>query len=199
MRDLEPDQDLVERLKQGQSDAFDTFYRQYAPQVLAWAIRLGGPLIDADDVAQDVFSVALSRIHTFRGDSRLTTWLYSVTRNVIANARRRAAVRRWIGLSSIEEPVAPQAPVDDEISRRHQRRLVQEALETLSAKHREVLVLMDLEGRTAPEAAEMTGIPAGTLYSRLHYARRALVKALSRRGLGAADVLPGLPAGGRTP
>ena len=197
MRDLEPELALVERLRQGENEAFTEFYREYAPQVLAWAIRLGGPLVDAEDVAQDVFSVALSRIHTFRGESRLTTWLYSVTRNVIANARRRATVRRWIGLSTIEEPASPQGSIDDEVSRRYQRRLVQEALETLSAKHREVIVLMDLEGRTAPEAAEMTGIAPGTLYSRLHYARRALMKVLSRRGLEAEDLLPGVPVGGR--
>jgi RNA polymerase sigma-70 factor (ECF subfamily) len=62
------------------------------------------------------------------------------------------------------------------------RQLVQVALQRLNARQREVLVLSDLEGRSAPEVAEMTGVPVGTVYSRLHHARKAFAKALHAVG-----------------
>jgi len=67
------------------------------------------------------------------------------------------------------------------VERLRQRRVVQGALEQLSCKHREVLILVDLEERTAPEVAEMLGVAVGTVYSRLHHARRRFKAALEQR------------------
>jgi len=78
-------------LRRLEPDAVDRFYRDHASAVLGWVIRLGGPRIDAEDVAHQVFEVALKRLPSFRGDSAVRTWLYGVTRRVVANARRRAA------------------------------------------------------------------------------------------------------------
>lgn len=185
---------LVAALQRGDPRALDAFYRAHARSVLAWAIRLGGPRLDAEDIAQDVFAVAFRRIGSFRGESRLSTWLFSITRNVIYNARRRAAVRRMVALDNVPEP-ASSTPLADAHVERHQRReQVQQALEQLKRNQREVLVLMDLEGRTAPEVGEMLGIPPGTVYSRLHYARKAFTKVLDR--IESADAAVLAPVGG---
>lgn len=186
---------LIAALKQGDPRALDTFYRTYARMVLAWSIRLGGPRLDAEDIAQDVFAVAFRRIGTFRGESRLSTWLFSITRNVIYNARRRAAVRRMVAIDSVPEPTSGQPLADANMERHERRQQVQAALEQLKRKQREVLVLMDLEGRTAPEVGEMLGIPAGTVYSRLHYARKAFAKVLDRMEASDRATLAGEPAG----
>ena len=185
------DESQIEALKAGDPQATDRFYRAYAESVLGWAIRLGGPNIDAEDVAQDVFAIALRKVGSFRGDSRITTWLFSITRNVINNARRRAAIRRWVGLETVAELEDHRPRADDRLDRQRQRQLVQTALDKLKGNQREVLVLMDLEGRTAPEVSQMLGIPSGTVYSRLHYARKAFASAIEREGydpslLGAA-------------
>tara|TARA_B100001989_G_scaffold189158_1_gene138432 strand:+ start:296 stop:913 length:618 start_codon:yes stop_codon:yes gene_type:complete len=177
---MEDEKELVEALQRGDARALDTFYRTYARTVLAWAIRLGGPRLDAEDIAQDVFAVAFRRIGSFRGDSRLSTWLFSITRNVIYNARRRAAIRRMVALDAVPEPAAGQPLADAHLERHQRREQVQAALEQLKSNQREVLVLMDLEGRTAPEVGEMIGIPPGTVYSRLHYARKAFAAVLDR-------------------
>jgi len=161
----------------------EDFYRQHARKVLGWCIRLGGPHIDAEDAAQEVFEVALKRYDGFRGDSAVSTWLYGITRRVLANKRRRAAFRRFFGMDQIAEPVSP-LRTDDEVIRLRRRRAVQHALERLRDDHREVIVLCDLEGRTAPEVAAMLGIPVGTVYSRVHAARRALREAVEAEGIG---------------
>ena len=78
------------------------------------------------------------------------------------------------------ERLADDVALGEHLHRKQQRKIVQEALEILPQKHREVLVLMELEERPAKEVAEMLGVPPGTIYSRLHYARRAFSKGLKR-------------------
>ncbi len=173
----------------------EAFWRAHAPQVLRWVIRLGGPSLDAEDVAQDVLVTALRKIDSFRGDSAIRTWLYGVTRRVVANARRRAAFRRFVGLADIPEPPDLRDLSDMEVDRLRKRRAVQRALERLKFRQREVLVLADLEGRTAPEVAEMLKIPTGTVYSRLHHARKVMATALKAEGIVAPPKLVAIDGG----
>ena len=171
------------------ADELELFYREHAERVLAWAIRLGGPGVDPEDVAQDVFAVALRRLPDFRGESRLGTWLFGITRRVVANARRKAALRRLVGLSDLPELPSAAPGADELVDRLRRRRQVQLALESLRAGQREVIALVDLEGLSSAEAAALLGVPTGTVYSRLHVARRAFGKALQRRGLTAETLL----------
>lgn len=159
--------DTLTALRRGDPGAQDGFYRDHARQVLGWVIRLGGPRLDAEDVAHEVFETALRRLGDYRGDASPSTWLYAITRRVVANARRKVWVRRVFGLESAPEPSVA-APADQLALRRE----VQEQLEMLSAEHREVLVLLLMEERSAAEVAEMLGVPVGTVYSRAHHARR---------------------------
>ena len=171
------------------TDELEFFYREHAERVLAWAIRLGGPAVDPEDVAQDVFAVALRRLPDFRGESRLGTWLFGITRRVVANARRKAALRRLVGLGDLPEIPSRAPGADEVVDRLRRRRQVQQALETLRVGQREVIALVDLEGLAAVEAAALLGVPTGTVYSRLHAARRAFASALQRRGLTAEALL----------
>lgn len=176
---------LKAALKDGDPEAVDQLYRTHAARVLGWVIRLGGPRLDAEDVAQEVFIVALKTARRYRGDASVSTWLFGITRNVVANARRRAAIRSFMGLPDVPEPADRSPRSDEALASLRQRRRVQQALESLKTRQREVLVLVDLEGRTAPEAAALLGVPTGTVHSRLHHARRAFATLATRRGLRA--------------
>ncbi len=171
----------IAALQSGDRGALDAFYRAYARTVLDWVRRLGGPYIDSEDVAHDAFAVAFRRLHTYRPEvSSVQAWLFGVTRRVVANARRRSALRRFVGLDKIAEPPHPGPDTEEEVARLWRRRQIQLALEQLKEPHREALVLMDLEERTAPEVAEMLGISVGTVYSRVHYGRKAFAVELQR-------------------
>jgi RNA polymerase sigma factor (sigma-70 family) len=176
---------LVAGLRAGDPDAVGAVYARHGADVLRWVIRLGGPRLDAEDVAHEVFLTAIKAARRFRGDARLRTWLFGVTRGVVANARRRAAIRAFVGLDAIAEPADPGPDLDATLAARQARRRVQRALDRLRTSHREVLVLSDLEGIAAPEVAAMLDIPPGTVYSRLHHARKAMAEALAAEGLGA--------------
>jgi RNA polymerase sigma-70 factor (ECF subfamily) len=180
----------VAALKRGERGALDAFYRRYARQVLDRVRRLGGTSIDAEDVAHEVFLVAFRRLESFRDDGPLGAWLFGVTRRVVANARRRAAIRRMVGMEQIAEPAHPGPTCEDEVGRRWRRHMVLAALDRLSASHREVLVLVDFEDQSTADAAELLGVSVGTVYSRLHYGRKAFATALRKEIAARTGVVP---------
>lgn len=92
------------------------------------------------------------------------------------------------------DPESPEPGADVRLDRLRRRRRVQEVLDTLSDAHREVLVLADLDGRTAPEVATILGISVGTVYSRVHHARKRFAEALGagRTALERAALLDAL-------
>jgi len=173
---------LLAGLRAGDPAAIETLYDRHAADVLRWVIRLGGPHLDAEDVAHEVFEKAIRAAPRLRGTSSPRTWLFGVTRGTVANARRRAAFRRFIGLDSVPEPRGTADTADEVLEQADRRRLVQQALEALTTRQREVVVLVDLEEVAATEAAAMLGLPVGTVYSRLHAGRRGLQRALEAAG-----------------
>lgn len=172
----------LQALRAGEPWAVSAFYADHAPMVLGWCIRMGGPHLDPEDAAHAVFETALGKLSSFRGEAKLSTWLYAITRRVLANLRRRAALRRFIGLDRVPEAIDTH-DTHHELERLRERRAVQHTLEHLPDQSREVLVLCDLEERTAPVVAEILEIPVGTVYSRLHKARRLFKAAATREGL----------------
>jgi RNA polymerase sigma-70 factor, ECF subfamily len=178
--------DDLRALKRGEPDAIEALYRQHAKTVLNWVIRLGGPWLDPQDVCHDVFEVALKRLSSLHDHGTAAAWLYGVTRRVVANARRRAAFRRFVGIGNREFPDA-RNDGDALLHRLHQRHRIQLLLENLSNQHREIIVLFDLEERSAPEVATLLNISVGTVYSRVHHARRNLKAVLEKETKGNAD------------
>jgi RNA polymerase sigma-70 factor, ECF subfamily len=166
-----------------------TIYRDQGRFVWLSLQRLGINPSDLDDVAQDVFMIVHRRLDTFDRRARITTWLFGICMRVAANYRRR---RRWTrevlsGGSEDERPAALVA-ADDVLVRREQRELAERALNRLEVAKRATFVMFEIESLSCLEIAEVMNVPVGTVYSRLHSARRQLEKALSRdlarRGLG---------------
>ncbi len=165
------DTSLVRAAARGEPGARDKLVDAWLPVVLGWCARLGGPKVDPEDATHDVLIVMLDRLESLREPSSFSSWLFGITRRVLAKHRRQAWVKRWV------PGFMPEA-VDTDPSPYHQTRLsetsrrVQQALELLPPAQREVLVLCDLEERTDLEVSELLGIPLGTVKSRLRLARR---------------------------
>jgi RNA polymerase sigma-70 factor (ECF subfamily) len=166
---------LLTRAIEGDVRAKNQLFDRWLPVVLAWVKAIGGPRIDPEDVTHEVFIVVLTRLETLRSHEAFQAWLYGITRRIIAKHRRRAWIQRWVG--------APDDQLPDQGDDPHQRyqqsevsRRVQEILELLPAKQREVLVLCDFEERSNPEVAELLGVPLGTIASRLRLARARFQK-----------------------
>jgi len=175
---VESDRDLVERVRGGDRDAFGDLVRRYLRAAYAVALAGTGDPVDAEDVCQDAFVVALERIDSLRDGGHFAAWLLRIVRNQAHNRRRAERVRQ---AGPLAEAGGVAGPADTaraaELSRVRERLL--EALEGLPARQREVLLLHDLDGWKHREIAEALGVPEGTIRAQLSYARRAV-----RRFLG---------------
>jgi RNA polymerase sigma-70 factor (ECF subfamily) len=149
-------------------------YRAHERQVMRWAARLGGPGIDVEDVVQDVFLVAKRRLRAWDGSGNVETWLFRTTEKVVLAARRKRRLRRWLSLS--REPSAPgmSAPRPTPAEALERERAIEEVyrvLDRLSARHRRVLVLFEIEGMSTQEIADLVGAQVGTVRVWLFRAR----------------------------
>ncbi|MGD9496274.1 MAG: RNA polymerase sigma factor [Armatimonadota bacterium] len=165
---------LALRCRRGDAEALAALVREFQDRLLYYLRRLVDSEDDAWDVLQQTRLGVFRGIRSMRDPERLVPWLYRIARNTAARHLRHRLVDDGtqddsIDLDTVEGPEDP--PVADGIA-------VHEELGTLSVAHREVLVLHFLEDLSVAEIAEIVGVPAGTVKSRLHYARRRLRDAL---------------------
>ncbi len=163
------------------AEATEEVFREHAGLVSRWARALAGPGIDPEDVVQEVFVVVHARLPGFRGDSKLTTWLFGITANVVRRKRRRDRWRRWLGGTADEVAghlAAEGESGTDSLERQETRAKVYAVLEGMSEKYRNALILFEMEERSAAEIAELTGAREGTVWVWLHRARADFLKRL---------------------
>ena len=186
MTEHSPTTELIEAASRGEPQARSELVANWGPTVLSWCARLGGPGVDAEDAAHDIFLQVLEDLHQLRPPAAFPAWIYRISRREISRHRRRAWLNRSLfGWSSSDgdqpELASPGESPRDLVERAEAVRLVQEVIQGLSAQHREILVLCDLEGRSGTEVARLLGIPEGTVRSRLRLARVAFERKLEPR------------------
>ena len=167
------DATLVERLPRDDSgDELRELYRRYSGQLFGFACNALGDRGLAEEVVQDVFARAWRHADDYDPQrASVRTWLFSIARNRVVDARRRAAVRP--GVTVDPEPESP-AELDRALEQAVLRWQIAAALARLSPEHREVIRLAHYGGLTLREIAERKGIPLGTVKSRTSYALRSL-------------------------
>ena len=140
---------------------------QHLPALRRYARALTGDVTAADDLVQDCAERALSRAHLWRRPGNMRAWLFTLMHNLNANNRRRAASRpRLAAVQDVPEPSWPAGQLE-----RLAANQTLAAIRQLSEAHREVLILIAIEGMAYVEAAEVLGVPPGTVMSRLSRAR----------------------------
>ncbi len=177
------DAQLIEQARAGDPKAMELILARHEQRVYRFGLRMCGNEDDARDVLQETLLAAFKNLGTFRGDSQISTWLYQVARSFCIKQRRRreGEPARHEGMESNEvKHLASDASEPD--SRTHAKQVgevIQAAMNTLQDDYREALVLRDVEGLSAEEAAGVVGIEVGALKSRLHRARMQLKQSLS--------------------
>jgi len=176
---------LLERLRAGESDAFEAFVRQSTPRMLAVARRMLRNDSDAEDAVQDAFTSAFRGLERFQGGSRLSTWLHRIVVNVCLmklRSRRRKPeepieelLPKFLEDGQMEHPASSWRWSGEALLARDEvRKAVRDAIDRLPEAYRNVLLLRDIEGLDTAEAAEALGASAGAVKTRLHRARLAL-------------------------
>jgi len=189
------DAGLIDRLVLRDERAFTALVKAYERRVFALVLRMIGNPAEAEDLAQEVFVQVFKAIGTFRRESKLSTWIYRIAINLCKNrskylrvrhtaeqepldaqAERGAALDAKVSYSEIARP-------DDMASGKQAERIVQRAIAELEPSFRECLILRDVEDLSYEDIGEITGLPEGTVKSRIHRAR-AQLRDMVERALG---------------
>lgn len=184
---------LVERLKRQDEAAFNELVRLYDKRVFRLVLRMLNDRAEAEDVAQEVFVTIFKAIGNFRGDSKLSTWIYRIATNHCKN-RIKYLDRRARGKKSELDEVSEHAAMEsasmsssaqvarpDEQAEANQiEGIVRAAIAELDEDQRELVILRDVENLSYEEIQQITGLPEGTVKSRLHRARLSLMKSVQK-------------------
>ena len=188
------DKILVRRLKAGDDRAFQELVQTYQNRVFSLTFRMIGNRQEAEDLAQDVFLTVYRAIGSYRGEGRFYTWLYRVASNTCKNRIKYLKGRHFntrVDVDDNTEAQMPsreggalhslqsQVPGPEAMTEGHRlQKAIQRAIAELEEDHRLLVVLRDIEGLSYADIMRITGLPAGTVKSRLHRARVALKEAL---------------------
>jgi RNA polymerase sigma-70 factor (ECF subfamily) len=179
------DRALLDAARAGDETALEELLRRHQARIYRFGVKMCRDPEDASDVLQDTLLAMARGIRDFRGASSLSTWLYAITRSFCIKKRRRsrfapAAEESLEGMPDAERDrlADPRRGPEDDLAGLEVRQALDRAIRTLAPMYREVLLLRDVEGLSAAEAAEVLQLGVDAVKSRLHRARLAVREAL---------------------
>jgi len=183
MRKPDPDLDLVQRARNGETRAFDQLVEKYTPKLYGLVYHMTSNREDTNDILQDVFTKAYRSLKRFRGKSSFYTWIYSIATNMTLNFLKKRNRRRTMSLNDVDlsiendpdfiEATSKSDPVREANLSELQKSLNM-AMQQLSVDHRAVVTMFDIQGMPHSEISKILGVSEGTIRSRLFYAHRLL-------------------------
>jgi RNA polymerase sigma-70 factor (ECF subfamily) len=173
--ELVNDASLIALAVEGSTVAFGQLVEKYQNRLFNTLLPMAASREEAEDLTQDAFVQAFTKLHTFQQQSAFYTWLYRIAFNLTLGRKRRRRrveisveqVREITGLEPVDAGDAP----GERLERNERVAQVREALEAISEEHRAILVLREMEGCCYETIAEILELPVGTVRSRLHRAR----------------------------
>jgi RNA polymerase sigma-70 factor (ECF subfamily) len=169
---------LIEAAKQGDRDAFGELVLMHYQGVINVVYRMTGEMQLAEDVAQEAFIRAWTKLHTYRPISSFRSWVYRIANNAALDILRRR--KEQVDIDDLPIPTSGTG-VEQSVIHQQQAEVVRKAVLALPDASRSVLILREYEGLSYQEIADSLEIPLGTVMSRLAYARGKLKQELSRQ------------------
>lgn len=177
----DPDVVLIRAIASGNAQALDELYARYGPAILSYLSARLNDRAQAEEVLQDVMLAVWRSAATFRGESKVLTWMLTIARNRAINTMRKHHVTQT-PLDDVFELQSTDTGPQEKVEKNYQTQVVREALRHLPEMQREILELVFYHQLSGAEVADVLGINAGTVKSRLHRAKEALRRVLYTEG-----------------
>jgi len=180
---MSEERELIERLRRGDSAAFDEIYKVHCPRIFSFLARLTGRRALAEDLLQETFLRLCRFAPRLAPDTRIELWLYTVARNLARSHFRWSVVDAdrlfgWRQLTEADEQASP----FDMTAARELERAVERGLLRLPMDQRELLILIAVERVPTADVAHMLGLSPAAMRQRLSRARKLLAQAVMREG-----------------
>ncbi len=174
------EKELIVKLKRNDRKAQEEFVRKYSGFLYNVALQILRRKDLAEDVVEDTLLIGLKKIGSFKGKSKLSTWLYRIASN-----RAKQVILSEIKEDTLKEKIADSSNVNDfmpsEYEKNRKKEIIWKAMELLKDSDREVITLVDIQNLKYEKVAEILGVPIGTVRSRISRARERLKKIIEER------------------
>ncbi|MCL5019352.1 MAG: sigma-70 family RNA polymerase sigma factor [Patescibacteria group bacterium] len=178
------DEDLITRFQRGDMYAFDLIVKRYKDQLLNFAYRFLGDMEDSEDIVQETFLRVFRKKKAYKNIAKFSTWIYTITGNLAKTELRRRKRKKLFSISGIgyeekdfEIPDIKHGP-DEEAESVVKDEIIQKAIDSLSSKFKEVIILRDIQELSYEEISKIAKIPLGTVKSRVNRGRLKLQEKL---------------------
>ncbi|MBN1404989.1 MAG: sigma-70 family RNA polymerase sigma factor [Candidatus Omnitrophica bacterium] len=187
------DDELVDRAKQGDKKALDVLYHKYKRPILNYIYRFVGNFHHAEELAQETFVRVYMNISRYEKTGKFSSWVYTIAGNLSRNFLRD---RKHVNEVSIDESITEEGSVtlldviqdkgklpDEQALAEEKEKLIQQGINQLKPKHKDVIILCDIQGLPYDEVAKILKCPSQTVGSRLSRARENLARILGFKDL----------------
>lgn len=191
MRDYQElsDEQLIRRFQDGDMKAFDVIVGRYKEPLIHFVLQFVHDRSDAEDIVQDTFVKVFRHKHLYRQIATFSTWIHAVARNFARSEIRKKHRYRPQAISTLSndsknlDEWSSETVTDDTEEHRNQKAVIRQVIQTLPEKYREVMLLREVENLPYEQIAKKTGIPMGTVKSRVNRGRQILKKKIQTLNL----------------
>lgn len=174
------DEELIAKFQNGDNYAFDLLVKRYKDPLFNFIYRFLGEAQEAEDIVQETFLRLFKNKHYYKEIARFSTWIYTIAGNLAKTELRKRKRRKLFSINQFmstekdydipDESTNPEREADSQIT----DAIIQEAIDKLSPKFKQVILLRDIQGFSYEEIADIVRIPLGTVKSRVNRARLKL-------------------------
>jgi len=179
------DEELIEKFQEGDVYAFDEIVRRYKDQLMNFVFRFLNDRSDAEDIVQETFLRVYKNKHAYKRIAKFSTWIYTISGNLAKTELRKRKRRQIFSISNLgfedkdyEVPDLRRRGPEDLADGTFKDELIQEAIDSLPPKFKEVIILRDIQGFSYEEISQIVDVPIGTVKSRVNRGRLKLQQKL---------------------
>lgn len=184
------EEEIILRIKDGETDLLNILIKKYQDRVFRYTYSNLGNYDDALEATQDIFVSVFRSIGNFRGESKFSTWLYSITSNYCKNFRRKRGKVSLVSIFKGDDNQLQEMPIEDERENLEKKfelsndmEIAAEELSKMPQGYKEIIFLREIEGYSYEEISEALSLSLSNVKVRIHRGRAMLKQRLSDRGV----------------